>query len=285
MTLIDQILNLACVLLWLNWRSHQSDPLSLAAPVTLAGTLRPAETRRFKGWRFLAAVLLLLFFRSVIYWQIGPGAEWTPKINLMFVALAFRSDNFLLCLLYSTLSFGRALLVLYVWLLAVALINRGRADPGPVQKLVRQQLGPVAGWPWVLQMLLPFVVIAVIWLGLNPLLLKFNITSRPHSLWHLLEQGLLVGAGMVFSLKYLIPLLLVLHLLLTYVYLGSSPIWEFISGTARNLLTPLNWLPLKLGKLDLAPLIGIVLAVVLLHFLPEISLRKMLDRNLVIWPQ
>jgi uncharacterized protein YggT (Ycf19 family) len=285
MTLLDQILNLVCVLLWLNWRSHAADPLTLATPVTLAGTLRRAENRRFKGWKFLAAVILLLLFRAIIYRQIGPGAEWTPKMNLVFVALAFRSDNLTLCLLYSALSFGRALLVLYVWLLAVALINRGRVDPGPVQKLVRQQLGPVASWPWTLQLLLPFILTIAIWLALNPLLLRLNITGHSHSFLLLLEQGALVGLGIVFALKYLFLVLLVFHLLLTYVYLGSNPIWEFISGTAGNLLAPINWIPLRLGKLDLAPILGILLAVALLHIVPEVSLRKMLDRNLTIWPQ
>lgn len=285
MTLLDQILNLVCVLLWLNWRSNAGDPLTFATPVTLAGTLRHAENKRFKGWKFLAGVVLLLLLRAVIYRQIGPGAEWTPKMNLMFVALAFRSDNFNLCLLYSVLSFGRALLVLYVWLLAMALINRGRADPGPVQKLVRQQLGPVASWPWVLQLLVPFLLTTAIWLALSPLMLKLNITSHTRSFFHLAEQGALVGLGIVLSLKYLIPALLLLHLLLTYVYLGNNPIWEFISGTAKNLVAPLSGIPLRLGKVDLAPVLGIVLAVALLHVLPEISLQKMLNRNLAIWPQ
>ena len=285
MTLLDQILNVVCVLLWLNWRSNAADPLTLATPVTLAGTLRRAENQRFKGWKFLASVVLLLFLRAVIYRQIGPGAEWTPKMNLMFVALAFRSDNFNLCLLYSALSFGRALLVLYVWLLAIALINRGKADPGPVQRLVHQRLGPVASWPWVLQLLLPFVLTTAIWLAINPLLLKLNITSQPRSFVHLVEQGALVGLGIVFSLKYLIPCLLLLHLLLTYVYLGPNPIWEFISGTSKNMLSPLNWIPLRLGKLDLAPVVGILLAVGLLYVVPEVSLKTMLDRNLTIWPR
>src|SRR5437588_638967 len=143
MNLVDQILNLACVLLWLNWRSQRFNPLSDAAPRTLVGTLRPAEPHQVRGWKFLAALLLLLIFRAVIYWQIGPAAEWTPKMNLMFVALAFRSDNFVLALIYSILSCGRALLILYVWLVALAVINRRDPEPGPVQKLVRHQLGPV----------------------------------------------------------------------------------------------------------------------------------------------
>src|SRR5258706_837679 len=223
MNLIDQILNFVCVLLWLNWRSHQSDPLGPATPTSLAGTLRHAEARRFKSWQFLAAVILLLLFRPAIYCQIGPSADWTPKIDLTFVVLAFRSDNFVLCLVYSVLSFGRALLVLYFWLLVLTIVNRGGADPGPVQKLVRHQLGRVARWPWPLQAILPFMLAALIWMALHPLLFKLNVITKPQSFVHLVQQGFLIGAGLLFSLKYLIPLLLLLHLLATYVYLGSNP--------------------------------------------------------------
>ena len=285
MDLIDQILNLACVLLWLNWRSYRFNPLSEAMPRSLIGTLRAAESRRFRGWKFLLALILLLVFRAAIYWQIGPAAEWTPKMNLMFVALAFRSDNFVLALLYSVLSFGRALLILYVWLLTLTLINRRQTDPEAVQKLVRQQLGPAASWPWPIQIFLPFLLTAIMWLAIHPLLLKLNITNRPHSLAHLLEQGLLIGIATVFSLKYLIPLLLLIHLLTTYVYLGSNPIWEFINATGRNLLRPLDWLPLRIGKLDLAPALVILLAILFFQALPELGLRKMLEQNLRIWPQ
>jgi uncharacterized protein YggT (Ycf19 family) len=285
MALFDQILILASVLLWLNWRSHQSDPLGEATPNSLAATLRPADSRRFPGWQFLIAVVLLLLLRAVIYFQIGPSAEWTPKIDLMFVVPAFRSDNFNLCLLYSLLSFGRTLLVLYFWLLAVTIVNRGSADPGPIQKLIRHQLGPVARWPWPVQALLPFLLTALIWMALHPLLFKLRIITGPQSFLHLVEQGFLIGAGLLFSLKFLIPFLLLVHLLATYVYLGSNPVWEFISGTAQNLLRPLRWLPLRLGRLDFTPAIGALLALLLLHFLPELGLRTMLDRNYVVWPQ
>ena len=42
MGLIDFILNLAGLLLWLNWRAAKADPLGKPAPATLIGTLRRA---------------------------------------------------------------------------------------------------------------------------------------------------------------------------------------------------------------------------------------------------
>ncbi len=43
MGLIDFILNLAGLLLWLNWRAAKADPLGKSKPATLIGTLRRAE--------------------------------------------------------------------------------------------------------------------------------------------------------------------------------------------------------------------------------------------------
>jgi uncharacterized protein YggT (Ycf19 family) len=52
-------------------------------------------------------------------------------------------------------------------------------------------------------------------------------------------------------------------LLNTYVYLGNHPFWNYISQTGHRLLTPLKWLPLRLGKVELAPVVGMVLVLVL----------------------
>ena len=56
--------------------------------------------------------------------------------------------------------------------------------------------------------------------------------------------------------------LLLLHLLISYVYLGNSKVWTFVEGTARNLLQPLRSLPLRVGKADFAPITGIALVVI-----------------------
>jgi len=123
MGLIDFILNLAGVLLWFSWRSMGMDPLTKTTPATLVGTLRRAEPRRLRGWQFLVGLAALLLLRGVLYRLIGSAADWTPKLNLSFVILAFRSDLWLPVLCYSVLSFARVLIVCYFWLLALALIK------------------------------------------------------------------------------------------------------------------------------------------------------------------
>ena len=94
MGLIDFILNLAGVLVWLSWRSLRFDPLVKTTPATLVGTLRRAEPRRMKGWQSLAGLAALLVLRALLYRQIGPEADWTPRLNLFFVAPPFSSHRF-----------------------------------------------------------------------------------------------------------------------------------------------------------------------------------------------
>ncbi|HWW02711.1 MAG TPA: hypothetical protein VNZ64_23630 [Candidatus Acidoferrum sp.] len=289
MGVVDFILNLAALLLWLSWRSLHFDPLAQSTPATLVGTLRRAEPRRWKGWQLLAGLVLLLALRPVLYRGVGSAAGWTPRLDLGVVALAFRSDSFPAGIslrttaLYSVLSFGRLLLVFYFWLLIVGLINRGTAEPDPIQKVVRLHLGRIARWPWPLQLLLPILLTAILWVALHPLLVSMDVLTPTRSPAHLAEQGLLVGVGLFFTLKFLLPVFLLLHLLVSYVYVGTNPLWDFVSTTSHNLLRPIK--ALRYGKLDLAPVAGVLLTLVLLHWLPNLVLRWLLERNLTLWPQ
>ena len=284
MGLIDFILDIAGVLIWFSWRSIRFDPLVKATPATLVGTLRRAEPQRLKGWQYLAGLAALLVLRAVLYRQIGPDAEWTPKLNLSYVILAFRSDRFLPTLLFSVLSFARILIVCYFWLLALALINRHTAEPNQIQKLVRLHLGPVARWHLILQLLLPLFLIIGLWFALHPLLVHLKIAGRARSNTHLAEQGILLTSALLFSLQYLLPVFLLLHLVTSYVYWGSNVLWGFVGATARNLLAPLRRLPLQIAKFDFTPLVGVILIFALLHWLPSFILGKLAQHNVNPWP-
>jgi uncharacterized protein YggT (Ycf19 family) len=285
MGLIDFILNLAGVLLWLSWRSIRFDPLVKTRPATLIGTLRRAEPRRMKGWQLLAGLGALLVLRAVLYRQIGPEADWTPKLDLFFVAPRFRSHLFLPTLLFSVLSFARMLIVCYFWLLALVVINRRSAEPDSLHKMLRLHLGAVARWPLLLQVLLPLLSVTALWIALHPLLAHLEITGRVHSNAHLAEQGLLIGVALYFTLQFLLPVFLLLHLFASYIYLGRSPLWEFIGATARNLLALLRWLPLRVARFDFAPLVAVVLILFLLHWLPNQIRDRIAENNVTPWPQ
>ena len=285
MGLIDFILNLAGVLLWLSWRSIRFDPLLRTTPATLVGTLRRAEPQRSRGWQLLAGLLTLLLLRAVLYRQIGPEADWTPKLNLFFVVLAFRSNMFLPTLLFSVLSFARILIICYFWLLALVIINRRSAAPDPLLKLIRLHLGPVARWHWLLQSVLPLLVVAGLWIALHPLLVQLEIASRVRTNAHLVEQGLLIGTALYFSLQFLLPVFLFAHLIASYVYLGTNPLLDFVGATACNLLAPLRRLPLHIARFDFAPVAGVMLIFLLLHWLPNFIVGKMAQLNVSLWPQ
>ncbi|HXP62104.1 MAG TPA: hypothetical protein VN829_16525 [Dongiaceae bacterium] len=292
MSLIDLILNLAGLLFWLNWRSMRFDPLAHSSAATLAGTLKRAEPQRLRGWQFLAGLGGLLLFRALLYWQIGGAAGWTPKLDLTWVVLAFRCDHLTFradvlgsALLYSVLSFVRLLAMVYFWLLALVAINRKGGETDPLQKLLRAHLGGVGRWPWWVQSLLPLVLAAGLWAALHPLLVSLNVTGPVQSPTHLLEQGLLLGAALYLSLKYLLPGLLLLHLVVSYVYLGRNPLWDFVSLTSHNLLAPLRRLPLRYATVDFAPLAGAALILLLLHVLPVHALPWLEQRyHLKLWP-
>src|SRR5437899_2197310 len=147
MGVLDFILNLAALLLWLNWRSLRVDPLTRTTPATLVGTLKRAEPRRLRGWEFLAGTILIVALRTLLYVWIGAPVDWTPKLDLGLVALAFRTDAFLTAWLYSILSFVRVLVIFYFWVLGIAVINHSSGEADPIQRIIRLHLGRLTRWP------------------------------------------------------------------------------------------------------------------------------------------
>jgi uncharacterized protein YggT (Ycf19 family) len=287
---VDFILNVAGLLLWLNWRSARLDPFNRGVPATLAGTVRRAEPMRLKRWHFLAALAALLFIRAWFYEHIGAAANWTPRLNLTVVTPAFPlathgHDYFLSALLFSVASFVRLLVIFYLWLLAIAILNRGETNPDPLQKLLLVQLGKVARWPALVQLILSILIISALWALFHPLLLHIGVTTSIRSNTVLLAQGAAISLIAWLSLKFLLLALLAVHLIITYVYLGTNPVWDFINTTSRNLLAPLNRLPLRFGRIDFAPILGILLIVLLLYVLPAWLVHELDHRGRTIWPQ
>jgi uncharacterized protein YggT (Ycf19 family) len=247
------LLNLTGLLLWLNWRSLGSDPFVKGIPTTLAGTVRRAEPRRMKGWHLLISLAALLLLRAVLYWLLGSASNWTAHLHLNVISLAFRSDSLVRMALFSVLSFGVVLAVVYLCLLLFSLVN-GAPAADPLQKLVRLQLGSIDRWPWPIRLLLPLLLALPSWLGLSLLLVRQRIIGlAPMRLR--VEQGLVIGLGAYLPWAYLVASVLALYLLASYIYFGNHPLWIFIEATGRNVLAPLRRLPLRLGKIDFAPLL------------------------------
>ncbi|MGB7767249.1 MAG: hypothetical protein WBN22_00145 [Verrucomicrobiia bacterium] len=256
MGIIDFILNLAGLLLWLNWRSLRFDPLGKRTPATLIGTLRRAEPRRLRRWHLPAALGGLLFLRAVLYWQIGSEAGWAAgKLNLGILELSFRSDSFGRILLFSLFSFGLTLGVFYLWLLLLSIL----AGPEPFHRLVRMQLGPIDRWPRAMKFLLPLLLAASLWWLASWVLAWLAIIPWPVSGAHRLEESLVIGLASYLAWKYVAGALLVLHLLNSYIYFGGHPFWNYVNAGAQTLLRPLRAVPLRAGKADFTPVVGIAL--------------------------
>lgn len=285
MALIDLLLNLAALLLWLNWRALRFDPLAQRTPATLVGTLKPAEPGRNQSWRFLAGVLLLLACRALLYWYLASPVDWTPKLDLGLVVLAFRNDQLSSELVFSLLSFLRVLLIFYFWLIALLALQSREGQMEPLRRLLRLHLGGVGRWPWPVQLAVPLTLVAGLWMALHSVLLRLGVSNPVTSLGHLAEQGLLVSAQLCLTLKYLLLPVLLVHVIGSYVYLGSNPAWELASNTGSVLLRPLQGLPLRARRLDFTPLVGACLVMLVFHWLPlwlEIAITR---HGLSLWPQ
>ncbi|MGA3182120.1 MAG: hypothetical protein ABSF38_17420 [Verrucomicrobiota bacterium] len=263
MSLLDFILNVAGLLLWLNWRAAPPAVRTPAQTPALSPSRRvtPPRARQF----YLLALLALLLGRAVFYWQAGPQLDWLPGIPLGPIRLPFRSDFLGRMLLFSCFSFGATLGVFYLCLLALSSLHSPVSDADPAQRLVRRHLGALGRWPNAAKLLLPMLVTILLWFLLNPLLLRFGMVPKVTP-WHLLAQGAVIGLAVYFVLKFLVVGLLLLHLLNSYVYLGDFPFWNFVNTTARGLLRPLRWLPLRIGRVDLAPVVGVALVMLAAEF-------------------
>jgi uncharacterized protein YggT (Ycf19 family) len=256
MGIINFILNLAGLLLWLNWRSLRFDPLGKRMPATLIGTLRRAEPQRLRRWHLLAALGGLLLLRAVFYWQIGSETGWVAgKINLGIIELSFRSDSFGLILLFSVFSFGLTLGVFYLWLLLFSIL----AGPEPFHRLVRMQLGPIDRWSRGVKSFLPLVLTALLWWLVSWVLAWLAIVPQPVSAAHRIEESLVIGLASYLAWKYVAGALLVLYLLNSYIYFGRHLFWNYVAAEAQTLLRPLRAVPLRAGKADFTPVVGMIL--------------------------
>ncbi|HWD18606.1 MAG TPA: hypothetical protein VHB20_04960 [Verrucomicrobiae bacterium] len=259
MSLVDLILNLVGLLLWFSWRG-----VTVPAPatgMTLASTLRPAGPPP-RRWIYLASLLALLAVRGVLYWQLGPPVDWVPKLPLGPTTLSFSSNFPERIFLFSGLSFAVTLGIFYIWLLLLSWPAARAGDSDAGQRLIRAHLGAVGRWPNGIKILLPLIIVAGAWCALHPLLSRLGMAPPASSPLRLAGQGAVIGLAVYLTLKFLLLALFSLHLVTSYVYLGEFSVWKVVNTTTRELLRPAQWLPLRAGKIDFAPVAAIVVVFV-----------------------
>jgi hypothetical protein len=275
---IDAILNLATVLLWLQWRSLRTAHPPLPTK-SLLSLLQPTD-KPLAATRILVFLTALLLVRALFYWQIGSPLHWVPNLPFGPVPVPFRSDFLGLMLLYSMSAGAHAIVVMYFWLLLLSVVNQRVPDSEAFQRWVRLHLGRAERLPWWARLALPALIVALAWLALHPFFVWLQLLPAAKSSAHLVEEACVVGAGAFLAWKLLLVVVLVLHVLNTYIYFGAHPFWSFIDATGRNLVRPLNAVPMRLGRFDAAPLLVIALAWALGWWLanPRFGLPKLVQK-------
>lgn len=262
MSVVDAILNLACLLLWLNWCSARLGSWPAAPPLSLAGTLRRAESRPSRNrWLLWVALVGLLAGRGWFYHQVGPGLDWSASISLPGVTLFFRSDRLDRIAIYSFLSFGGWWFVFHAGLLLLSAVTRTASEANPILSAVHRYLGPLRRLPPWAKLALPAVAAGLLWPLLHPLLAHEGIVPATVSGRTLALQSLVIAVSGWLAWEYLLVGLLLLHLVNFHVYLGDGPFWQFVAITGHRLLAPLRRLPLRFGRLDLTPMAGLIVVI------------------------
>ncbi|HEY3763498.1 MAG TPA: hypothetical protein VGN23_17280 [Verrucomicrobiae bacterium] len=258
MGIVDFILNLAALLLWLNWRAEKADPVGKRRPATLIGTLRRPESRS-ANWLIPMVIAGLIVLRAFLYHLIGGEANWSAGLNLGVIELSFRGAHFSQMLVYSLVSFIQTLWVFYLWLLLLSILQ----GPLPFHDFIRIQLGAIDRWSRTTKLLLPFIATSILWWLATWLLEGLKIIPEPLSAVHRISQSLVMGLTSYLTWEFIAVALLIVHLLNSYIYFGKQPFWSYVNAEAQTLLSPLKPIPLRVGKVDFAPVVGIALVFLL----------------------
>ncbi|MGZ8938630.1 MAG: hypothetical protein ACXW32_05405 [Limisphaerales bacterium] len=258
MNIIDWLLNLAGVFLWIDWRSGRTGRPQSA--LSIASALRPTNRGPGRGLGSLAALAAILLVRPLFYHSVGPAVNWAASINFLAISIPWRSDLLGRMYLFSFISFAVALGFYYTWLLLLAAVNRPTgtvAREEVMPRFICGQLGWLDKIPWWLKIFTPSIVAALGWMLLALLLVEIGLLPVMQSPDALRGQAGAFAVAALLTWKWLLIFIFLVHLLNLYVYLGTHPLWPYLSAAARTLLLPLSFL--RVGKVDLSPIIGIAL--------------------------
>lgn len=280
MNIVDWILNVACLFLWIDWQSGRSARPQSA--LSIASAVRPVDRTLTHGLGSLATLMIILLLRPLLYFSIGPAIQWTASLNFLAISIPWRSDLLGRMYLFSTLSFAVMLGFYYSWLLFLGAVNRktiSATEEDVMDRFVRGQLGWLDKFPWWLKLLTPSVGAALSWVVLSFLLLAIDLLPQTQSPGALRGQAGAFALAAVLSWKWLLIVLFLVHSVNLYVYLGTHPLWAYISGTARKLLLPFSFL--RFGKFDLSPIVGVFAVFALAELLLKPLVIEIFRRHIV----
>lgn len=254
---LDWMTDLAGLLLWLSWRGFGSQPVSSRPALTLASNLRPAGGGAGRRSPLALPVLaILLLARASLHHGFSPHFAEAIPWSLGAVTVVFRSDLWLRILAHSVLSWVGLLLKAYLCFAFLATLCRRDADTDPITQSIRGELGRLARWPWGLPILVVLVAFGALWLLVSPALVSAGLAPARVSTVHVLQQAAVVSVAGLAFLKWPLTLLCLMRFVLDHVYLGTMPLWDHLHGIGGRLSGWLAPVPLKWGRIDLAPLVA-----------------------------
>jgi hypothetical protein len=255
MSLVHWILDIAALLLWIDWRSGRVVALKIGEPgISITNSIRPTDKFRFRGWGSLIALVILLLLRPFLYTSLGTSASWTPRINLLVLSIPWRTDLLGQMFAFSLLSFGCALAVFYSWLFLLNSTKTTLPENDLVVRFIKFQLGWTSKLPALVKLLIPLLGAGLCWAAAAPLLQHWQIIPNAKSVSHNLEQAALFCVAALLLWRWLFLLIFAIHFINLYVYLGTHPFWNYMSQVGATLLWPLKWF--RFGRVDLSPILG-----------------------------
>ena len=124
--------------------------------------------------------------------------------------------------------------------------------------MVREHLGWLGRLPAIVLLLIQPVLLLACWPLIHWALMTMGLLSPVPDFRRLAWQSGAVALGGWISLRWVISLILLAGMVLNHVYVGAHPIWEFAEVTARRLMSPLRWLPLRVFQADFLPLVLLI---------------------------
>jgi len=261
MGILDLTLSVIAVLLWANWQMGLSaDQKKRVTDLGHVGRTISHKAEPVFSWKTLLPLVAILFLRPFIYWQIGMGIEWNAMLKFGAVSIPFRSDNLLHMMVFSLAGFAQILLIFYSWILFLGLVNYGDNvnENNLLHKGIHIFTKPVIKWPVIFRILLPGMVTAPLWFLFCLILEKINIFPV-QTLKSVFCESLVMGLCAYLPWCHLLALLIFIYFLNSYIYLGGSPIWNYLHFFTRKILTPLYFLPLQISKIDFTPVAGMAI--------------------------
>jgi uncharacterized protein YggT (Ycf19 family) len=256
MQLVDLLLNLTGLALWLGMLAGGTVRFPPAARKPL---LTPAHAPSPRRLSLGVLLLVLLAIRPFVYWHVGRDMNWVAELDLGALRLPFNSASLPRMAFFSTASFALLLGGFYLWLILLSVLNRDPTDSSPWRRIIESQLGWIGRWPWPLRLALAPLVIVCLWWAAAPALAQAGMVPPPRSATHVWQQGLLLAASSALAWKYLVAGMLFVHFLNSYLYLGNRPWLAYANRTACACLRPLRRLPLRAGRVDFTPVVGLAL--------------------------